>query len=141
MIGGTAVDYAKEILQKAGVKTTHQNYKKKLDQLYSLRLAESDLELVYKLDAQILRYLYIGTLTINNREAFIKGMASNMSQSIRALTLIDVKTLVSVLNKIEVRLGADGDSRSSEKWHELGLELAVGIDEDPLVLLRRYWDE
>ena len=136
------MNWAEQLLEKAGVKTTHQNYIKKRDQLYALRLSDHDLEQLYSLDGRVLRYLYIGTLTINNREAFIKGMATNMELAIRTLRLIDVQTLVSVLEKIEARLGTkDENPLSSKKWRELGLELALGIDEDPLVLLRRYWEE
>jgi len=136
------MNWVEMLLEKAGVKTTHQNYIKKRDQLYALHLSDHDLEQLYSLDGRVLRYLYIGTLTINNREAFINGMATNMALAIRTLKLIDVLTLVSVLEKIEARLGTkDENPLSSKKWRELGLELALGIDEDPLILLRRYWEE
>jgi len=135
------MNWVERLLEKSGVKTTHQNYIKKRDQLYALRLSDQDLAQLFELDGRVLRYLYIGTLTINNREAFIKGMATNMALAIRTLTLIDVQTLVSVLEKIEARLGTQDNPLSSKKWRDLGLELAAGIDEDPLVLLRRYWEE
>jgi hypothetical protein len=129
-----------KLLDKAGVKAHHKNYRKKLDQLHKLKLSDGDVEKIYELDGAVLNFLFMGTLTIDNRYAFISGLSSRFDLAVKALNQVDVETLVEVLEKIEANLGRKDTPTASDKWNELGLELAIGIDEDPLILLRRYWE-
>ena len=129
-----------KVLDKAGVRTHHKNYRKKLDQLHKLKLSDGDLAQIYELDGAVLNFLFMGTLSIANRYAFISGLSSRFDLAIRALNQVDVDILVEVLEKIEANLGRHDQPSASDKWNELGLELAIGFDEDPLILLRRYWE-
>ncbi len=126
------------ILAKAGVRPHHRNYQKKLRQLHDLKISALGLEQLYELDAQVLNFLFMGTLSIANRYEFIDGMSGNWDLAVRALNMVAVDELVEVLMKIEERYAAQEQSIANSVWHELGSELAIGIEEDPLILFRRY---
>ena len=134
------IDIRKQLLEKAGVQPHHKNCDRKLTQLEAFRISENDFQKLFALSDEVLRFLFIGTLTIANRQAFIQGMALNMSLAVKALTEVEVEHLVVALSQIERKIGVEDDQRSSAKWKELGEELAIGIEEDPTILLRRYWE-
>ena len=134
------MDLPEKILLKAGVKTSHERYPRKLAQLRELALSKEDLSELYRLNKDTLSFLFLGTLSIANRKAFIEGMSTKMPLSIHALQQVNPDQLMHALFQIEEKLGTFDQPTSSAKWKELGIELATGIEEDPTVLLRRYWE-
>lgn len=126
------------ILEKAGVRQHHRNYNKKLAQLHDLNISSVGMEQLYALNAEVLNFIFMGTLSVANRYEFVRGMAANWNMAVKALNLVEVDELIQVLTAIEERFAAHALPIAGSKWHELGSELAIGIEEDPLILLRRF---
>jgi len=135
---------AEVLLQLAGVAklkangTPSRKYDEKLDQLIEFRLNAVEVDLMKSLPIEILEFMFNGVLTQSNRKALFEGMRGDFTRSCKALHHLNRGDLISELNRLCGYVVEKSTWEQSEIWNDIGLSLAAGTEEDPLVFFGKH---
>ena len=135
---------AEEVLRLAGVPklkangTLSRKYVEKADQLVEFRMTQLETELLRGLPDEILTFLFYGVLTQSNRKALFEGMRGDFDRACAALHHLNRGDLLSELNRLCGFVVEKSTWEQSEMWREIGLELAAGTKDDPLVFFGKH---
>lgn len=135
---------AESILELAGVSKLKadgrpsRKYEEKLDQLVEFRLDSVETRQLSALPEEILVFLFNGVLTQSNRRALFEGMRGDFARACHALHQLNRGDLIDELNRLCGHVVEKSTWEQSEIWHEIGLELAAGTQEDPLVFFGKH---
>ena len=135
---------AEVLLRLAGVEklkadgTVRRKYSEKLDQIIEFRFTQVEIVELVTLPFEIRSFLFDGTLTQSNRKALFQGMRGNWSQASAALVYLSRGELMDELSRLCGYEVHQTTWEQSEMWNDIGLSLAAGTEEDPLVFFGDY---